>query len=166
MALGNIIGRIGGAVKVARNAIQERGLPTPLQIATGALPGAAGVAASVVQAQIERKRRRRDDFVRQSVNQVSAIKALDNSNKAMGAPVLMAGAGNSNILNDLGQSVGAPAVQGTRATGLLEGLGVGGNVSFGTQSNNQPLIIIGGIIAAILIALGVKNSLGPKRRRR
>jgi hypothetical protein len=168
MALGDVINRIGGAVQTATTAIQRVGLPTPLQIATGALPGAAGVAASVVVAQIERQKREKAAMITKAVNQVSAATTATNTNKAMGAPVLMAGAGNSNILNDLGRNTGAPAVSSaTRATGILEN--IGGSVSFGTQSKTQPLLVVGAVIAAILVALGIRSSLVPgmsKRRRR
>ena len=167
MALGNIISRIGGAVQTARNAIERQGLPTPLQIATGALPGAAGVAASVVTAQIERKRRRKADFIRKSVNQASANATVANTNAALGAPVPMAGAGNSNIITDLAGTATPIKSAAPRTTGLFENLG--GSVSFGTQSKTQPVLVIGAVIAAIVVALGIRSSLVPgmsRRRRR
>lgn len=168
MALGNILSSIGGSIQTARNVINKVGLPTPIQVATGAFPGAAGVASSLLVAQIEREKRRKAELLNTMSLQSSAARTAANTleNRAMGAPILMAGSGNSNILTDLGQTSSGPPQQqnAARSTGFLEN--IGGNISFGTQSKNQPLLIVGGIVVAILIALGIRSSLGPGKRRR
>lgn len=77
--------------------------------------------------------------------------------------------GNGQVIN---QVKGIPTKIQDKATGIGTGLfgnttpPVSGGISFGNQAANPTILIIGGVIGAVLVTIGVMKALSPKPRRR
>jgi len=77
--------------------------------------------------------------------------------------------GSGQVIN---QVKGIPTKVQDKATGISAGLfgntkpPVSGGISFGNQAANPTILIVGGVIGAVLVTIGVMKALSPKPRRR